>query len=77
MNSRHLGNPSARRADIDIDLVGLQNFIVDHNSVRRLKAGLALYDGTTRRSSQPLLYSLARPCGGCILAGFDSLHVDA
>ena len=67
----------ARAANIDIDLVGLQNFIVDHDSVRRLKAGLALNDRTICRSSEPFLHSLARPRGGCIFAGFDPLHIDA
>ncbi len=75
MNPRHLRNRSAP-AHVDIDLVGLQNFIVDHHSVRRLKAGMALNDRTICRSSEPLLHSLVGPRGGCILAGFDSLHID-
>ena len=41
MNPRHVGNRGPP-ANIDIDLVCLQDFIVDHYCVRRLKAGLGL-----------------------------------
>ena len=63
--------------DVDINLVGLQDFIVHHDSVRRLKAGVALNDGTVLQSSQPLLYALVRPSGHCILARFDAFHINA
>ena len=76
MNPRHFWNPGTR-ADVDKDLVGLQNFIVDHDSIRRLKAGLTLNDGTIRHSSKPFFHSLTGCCGGCIFAGFDPLHIDA
>src|SRR6516165_6720143 len=76
MNPGHVGN-AGPPANIDVDLVGLQNFIVDHDSVRRLKAGLTLNDGTICRSTEPLLDSHARPRGDCILASFDSLCIDA
>jgi hypothetical protein len=59
------------------DLVGLQNFIIDHQSVRRLKAGVSLNDSTICCSSEPLLHSLAGPRGGCIFAGFHPLYIDA
>ena len=52
MNPRHVGNRGPP-ANIDIDLVGLQNFIVNHDSVGRLKAGMALDDRTIFKSSQP------------------------
>src|SRR5580692_6251278 len=58
VNPRHVGNTSPA-ANVDIDLVGLQNFIVDHHCVRRLKPGLALNDRTICRSSEPFLHSLA------------------
>lgn len=58
MNPRHVWN-TGPPANINIDLVGLQNFIVDDHCVRRPKAGLALYDRTICRSSEPLLHSLA------------------
>src|ERR1700691_2392151 len=76
MNPRHVGN-TGPAANIDVDLVGFENFIVDYDGVRRLKAGLALYDRTIFRSPELFLHSLVRPRGGCILAGFDSLYIDA
>ena len=39
MNPRHLWNRSAP-AHVDIDLVGLQNFIVDHNQCSTTQSGL-------------------------------------
>ena len=38
-------------ANIDIDLVGLQNFIVDHEGVCRLKPGMPSDDRAIARSS--------------------------
>ena len=76
LNPRHLGNKGSS-TDVDINLVGLQNFIVDHHSVRRLKAGVALNDRAVLQSSQPLLYALVRPPGHCILARFDAFHINA
>jgi hypothetical protein len=58
MNPRHVGNRGPP-ASIDIELVGLQNFVVDRYSVRRLKAGMALDDRTICRSSESFLHSLA------------------
>src|SRR5580658_657162 len=54
VNPRHFWNRSAR-AHVDEDLAGFKNFIVDHDSVRRLKAGLTLNDRTICRSSEPFL----------------------
>src|SRR5689334_11006268 len=76
MNTRHLRNRGAP-ADIDVNLVGLQYFVVDHNAVRRLKTGVTLDDRTILRSTQPFLNSLIRPAGNSVLAGFHSFHVDA
>ena len=66
--ARHIGNRSPP-AYIDKNLVGLQDLIVDHNRVRRLKAGMALDDRTIFQflATNPLRpYSIARrlhPCG--------------
>ena len=76
MNPRHVGN-GGPPANIDINPVGLQDFIVDHDGVRRLKACMALNDRTICRSPEPLLHSLVRPRRDCILSGFDSPHIDA
>ena len=76
MNSRHVRDRGPR-SNIDVDFVGLQNFIVDHDGIRRLEAGVALNDRTIFRSSQPFLHSLAGSPGDCILARFDALYVDA
>ena len=76
MNPRHVGNRSPP-ANVDIDLVGLQNFIVDHDSVRRLKAGMALDDRAIFHSSEPIPPLPCLTSGDFILAGFDSLHIDA
>ena len=76
MNPRHRGNRGAP-ANVDENFVGLQDFIVDHDSVGRLKAGMALDDRTIFQSSQPFLYAPVRPSGNFILACFDTFHVDA
>ncbi len=59
MNPRHLGNRSAP-ANVDKDLVGLKNFIVDRDRVGRLKTGMAMDDRTILHSSQPFFYALVR-----------------
>src|SRR6266536_5984808 len=76
MNPRHLGNRGAS-TDVDENLVGLEDFIVDPYSVGRLKAGMALDYGTIFKSSQPFLYALVRPSGNFILTCFNTLHVHA
>src|SRR5205823_1544813 len=75
IDPRHLRNRGAT-ANVDENSVGLKNFIVDHNSVGRLKAGMALDDCAILKSSQPLLYALVRPPGDFVLACFDALHID-
>jgi hypothetical protein len=76
MNPRHRGDSSAS-TNVDKNLVGLQDFIVDYDRVGRLKAGMALKDRTILKSSQPFLYALVRPSGNCILACFHPFHIDA
>ena len=77
----HHGSPGSRNrgapADVDENFVGLQDFIIDHDSAGRLKAGMALDDRTMFKSSQPFLYALVRPSGNFILACFNTLHIDA
>src|SRR5262245_33731487 len=76
MNPLDRGN---RRAPTNVDenFVGLQDFIIDHDSAGRLKAGMALDDRTIFESSQPFLYALVRPSGNFILACFNTFHINA
>src|SRR2546428_10053786 len=76
MNPLDRGNRGAP-TDIDEDFVGLQDFIIDHDSAGRLKAGMALGDRTIFQSSQPFLYAPVRAPGNFILACFNTLHIDA
>ncbi len=76
MNPWQLGNRGAP-ADVDENFVGLQNFVVDHDRAGRLKAGMALDDRTIFKSSHPFFHAPVRPSGNCILARFDTLHIDA
>src|SRR5947207_13057985 len=76
MNPLDRGNSGAP-TDIDEDVVGLQDFIVDHDTAGRLKAGMALEDRAILKSSQPFLYAPVRPPGNFILACFNTLHIDA
>ena len=76
MNTRHLVN-NCPSTDIDIDFVGLKDFIIHHDSVRRLKAGVTLKDSTILQSSQPLLYAVVRTSGHCILTRFDAIRINA
>ena len=76
MNPRHRGNRGAP-ADVDENFVGSQHLIVDHDSVGRLKAGMALDDRAILKSSQPFLDALVRPSGNFILARFDAFHINA
>src|SRR5438270_7685818 len=76
MDPWHIGNIGTP-ADVDENVVGFKNFIVDHDSAGRLKAGMALDDRAVSQSSQPFLYASVRPSGNRILACFHTLHIDA
>src|SRR5580692_4773448 len=76
MNTGHIRN-AGTASDVDKYLVGFENFIIDDDSICRLKAGVPLNDGAVRHSSEPFFHSLTGGGGGCILAGFDSRHIDA
>src|SRR4030095_16521933 len=76
MDPWHLGNRSASTY-IDVNVVGLQNFIIDRHSIRRLEAGMALDYGAIFRSTQQFLYSFVRPPGDRILTSFYALHIHA
>ena len=76
MNPRDRGNRGAP-THVDEDFVGFQDFIVDHDSAGRLKAGMALDDRAIFKSSQPFLDAPVRPSGNFILACLDTFHIDA
>src|SRR5215472_1136381 len=75
MNPRHLRNSGAS-PDVNINVVGFEDFIIDHDSVRRLKAGMTSDDLASLESSQPFFYALVRPFGDCILSCFDAFRID-
>src|SRR5438034_10785057 len=76
MNPRERGNSGAA-TNVDENLVGLQDFVVDHDSAGRLKAGVALDDRAILKSAQPFLYAPVGASGNFILACFNALHIDA
>ena len=76
MNPRDRRNRGAP-TNVDENFVGLQDFIVDHDRVRRLKASMTLNDRAIGHSAQPVFHSLVGPRGCFIFAGFDSLDIDA
>src|SRR6266481_2663783 len=76
MNTGERGNRGAP-ANVDENFLGLQDFIVDHDSPGRMKSGMALDHRTVFQSSQPFLYSPVRPSGNFILACLNTFHVDA
>src|ERR1700722_15727399 len=76
MNPRNGGNRGAP-TNVDENFVGFQDLTIDRDSAGRLKAGMALDDRTILKTTQPCLYTPARPSGNFILACLDTFHIDA
>src|SRR5262249_49343181 len=76
VNPRHFRNSSAA-ADIDVNLAGFENLTTNSNTIRRLKAGMALNDRTILQSSQPFFDSFVRASRDRILARFYTLHINS
>src|SRR5262249_29952421 len=65
-------NPRHRRtrappAGVDENLVGFEDFSVNHDRPRRFKPGVALDDRAMFKAAQPFLHALVRPSGDGIL----------